>query len=172
MDVKKKGGLLLPNEIFKLLEENVGLHKNLLDLLGKERECLYTCSIEDLLPLSQHKENGVEEINGVEVRLKGMVQQLLRDQGEHHTDFRLMDLIELTNPRQVSVVSNYFAILRALKDDIEQCNIYNRKFIEESLNFIKEALAIFSPTAKSPFYTARGWKIPPSCHARLLNQEV
>lgn len=159
----------LPAELFKFLEEDVSMHKKLLAIIGREREYLFNSSIDDLFPLSHAKEDQLAKINDLEKRLKDYVKSIFQADSDWSEGITFSQLIELSYAQQKRVLKSYLTILRALKDEIQQSNSHNKKYIEERLTLIREAMSLFLPSSKAPFYTARGWRNQCTC---MLRKEV
>ncbi len=164
--------LLLPKEIFELLEKEVGFYQNLLELLDKERECLYGLSIEDLCAVSKAKETEILKIKVVEQTLKDTAAGLLRDYGYDAENISISSLMEVAGKEQREVIKDYLSVLGALKEDIRERNSINKRSIEATLECIEDSLSILLPCGNSAFYTRQGKNRRSSCNASVLSREV
>ncbi len=75
---------LLSKEFLRLLHEDVHLYQHLLTLLGKERECLRTLSVEELCVTAKVKETELLKIKVLEQTLRDMIGEFLTS--HNHAD--------------------------------------------------------------------------------------
>lgn len=169
-NIKKE--FLLPKELFELLEEDVDLYRSLLSLLGKERECLHTLSVEDLCSITKAKETEILKIKVLEENIKDMAALLLRQKIDPDDEISLTALAKAANTSQAKVLRGYLSILTKLKANIEDENVYNKRFIEDSLEYLEDAMSILVPRTNSSFYTPQGKNGRCSCNPAVVSREV
>ncbi|MFH1148687.1 MAG: flagellar protein FlgN [Pseudomonadota bacterium] len=172
MNKNVKRDLVLPKELFQLLEDDVDLYKDLLGLLGRERECLYSLSVEDLCSITKAKETEILKIKVLEETMRDMTGALLRAKVGPDEELSLSALAKVANVNHAKMLKGYLSILTRLKMSIEEENKYNKRFVEESLEYVEDAISIFVPRQNSPFYTPQGKNGRCSCSPAVVSREV
>lgn len=157
-------------EVFEALSLNVKLSQDLLTLLGNESEALRAMNPQELLTISKQKRTLLSRIQFLDESLKNhiadsdpVVTPKPKTNGYASATvpnkFKLSGLIELLPQDRVEAANNCKAQLNKIRQAIIVKNYINKKFTEDTLSYLGDAIALFTqPVAKQNIYCATGMK--------------
>ncbi len=145
----------LPPQLFELLDHEVKLYEELLQILREEQRVLVEMDIETLISLSKKKENQLLKIRLLDESLQEMMKGLT---GYPPTKtMGLSALAAFSTPTDAARINNYLTLLSKTRDSILDLNVLNKRFIEDTLGYLNDAIFLLTGAAMTPsVYGARG----------------
>jgi hypothetical protein len=162
------------HSLYRLLEEEVSIHRLLMQEIKKESECLRQSSVSSLMEVSKSIEEKTELIRGLMKEEQEVINKMLipydpKGQAERN----LKDLLEVLTLPDRQRIKRYQKTLNELKERIQKTNDQNKIFTQECLNYISELIScLVQPVSESPGYTPKGDQSPLSTLSRTLYREV
>lgn len=145
----------LPPQLFELLDHEVKLYGELLQILHEEQRVLVEMDIETLISLSKKKENQLLKIRLLDESLQEMMKSL-----SGYTQAKTMGLSALaafSTPADAVRINNCLNLLSKTRDSILELNVLNKRFIEDTLGYLNDAIFLLTGAAMTQsVYGARG----------------
>ena len=145
----------LPPQFFELLDHEVKLYEELLQILHDEQRVLVEMDIETLISLSKKKENQLLKIRLLDESLQEMMKSLAGyPQAE---TMGISALVAFSTPTDAVRINNCLTLLSKTRDSILKLNVLNKRFIEDTLGYLNDAIFLLTGAAMTQaVYGARG----------------
>ncbi|MBU0483738.1 MAG: flagellar protein FlgN [Proteobacteria bacterium] len=162
-------------KIFVVLESETELCQQLVDLLDQEQTALTAMDLKGLLAISSKKHSLVERILRFDLQLQENA-RLLLDKPEEKF-IRLSALEEFVSGLDLVRLRDYREKLIQSRRMIHDCNVVNKKFAQDTLGYLDDAISLISGSAeKKGVYQERNnakSRTKGAANApRLISQEV
>lgn len=151
----------------ELFYQKIMLYNDLLNCFKEERESLVNIDMEKLWAISKEKEELGQRINSTRqeiISLLGLDIDLKSFSAAH-----IFKIIPDTKKPQLQKLT--MAIVK-LKDEIEVLRSENMNFIDDSLNFLDEMIAILTGNEKQKETYNVNCRLDKTRHTMLLDREV
>nr|MBF0221266.1 flagellar protein FlgN [Desulfobulbaceae bacterium] len=173
-------------DVFEALSLNIKLSQDLLTLLGNESEALKAMNPQELLTISKQKRTLLSRIQFLDESLKNhMADSIPVEQSKPKNggyagavvpeNFKLSGLIQLLPQDKVEAANSCKAKLNKIRQEIIVKNYINKKFTEDTLGYLGDAIALFTqPVTKNNTYCAKGMSSPKrsSSMPQMISREV
>lgn len=165
--------------IYQHLQSLMGLHKQLLEALRKEKEALIQLDLKMVHDATCEKEALIEAIRREDYQRSGAVQKWLLTQPElkKRMDLSLSELVIYLQGDDLKLADQFKSVQNALQQLIARAkdqNRYNSELINRSIEHMesmkRNVLGEQKPYSET--YTARGKRTDPQASSRLLSKEV
>ena len=164
-------GLL--KELNTILAREIELHKHLLSLLQKEKECLIDLSTEELLENTKKKETCTLKIKILEESRLSLVKRLSTCFGISPQELTLSKLVSLVEEPYRSILDDARSTLRSLVRSIQESNQHNGAVVRDALHYCQRSLDfLYSATVANPTYVDNGKIKGPARFGRLFSKEI
>jgi hypothetical protein len=141
-----------------LMEEEIEAYQNILGDLHQEWEFLKKNDTPALISLLKTKEQHVLAIQKIRGAVDQSFQEVLHNWSEPSLPQSLLDLASRLPALQGNRINQCHQTLARLKQEIYRLNEQNKRFIQESLNFIRGLFQVLTcPVQEETFY-APGWR--------------
>ncbi|MFZ5775706.1 MAG: flagellar protein FlgN [Thermodesulfobacteriota bacterium] len=162
----------MPPVLLKAMEQEIALSEEMVTLLGEEQQALVNMDMPALISISTRKGTLAARIATMDGQLQEMTRSLL-GQPQSGTA-RLRALIEVLAPNDAEQVEAHRLRLVSLRDDILSKTIVNRKFTEETRQFLRDAMTtITGAVTERPMYgRGRSAARPTASMPTLISREV
>lgn len=132
----------------RLFHEKILLYQDIKECLKRERDCLLRTDIDGLWQIAEEKHSIVSGIEGVRGRIMALLSGASTGDGMSESSFIQGDLFSLIPKEHRGRFKMAYLSLAALKDEIRQMGLENRLFIQESLDFMDELIAMLAGVDK------------------------
>jgi flagellar biosynthesis/type III secretory pathway chaperone len=159
--------------LLTLLQQEVALCEELISVLEKERECLKSYKVENLLESNKGKETCLIKIKMVEESRKSLIQRLARAFHIPPQELTLPELISIAEKPISSQLQTYHIRLTELTTQIQGFNQRNKEFLQSSVDQVNVCLSLLSSLgASKKVYQATGEMARPDGNGRLFSRSV
>ncbi len=162
----------LPARFFEILKQEIAVSQEMLSVLKEEKQALIDMEMQTIINLSRKKEHCLKRLQG----LDEMIQQVSRTitGAQPHENIRLKDLVGLLPPLEAKKLEAVRVKLSSLREEVLSKNLINKKFAEETKNFLGDAIStITSTVAERPMYgRSKGLNKPSVNQPSLISREV
>jgi hypothetical protein len=164
-------------EIYQSIQKLIGLHRQLLDVVRKEREILIEANVKAIEEVTALKQGLIGEVRSVEaqrIRATGELAQLWKRQPVELTLGNLIIIVQGSDLKLAEQLRTSLNAITILIERITEQNESNRALVERSLEHVHEMKKnILGETVpKSTTYTPQGQKTPGMQGARILSKEA
>lgn len=161
----------LPPQLFELLDHEVKLYGELLQILREEQRVLAEMNIEALISLSKKKENQLLKIRLLDESLQEMMKSL--DGSPQTKTMGLSAVAVFSTPADAERINNCLTLLSKTRDSILKLNVLNKRFIEDTLGYLNDAIFLLTGAAMTQsVYGARGFTQQRTSGPVMINAEV
>ncbi len=165
-------------EIHQSLQALIGLHRQLLETVRREREALTQADLSGIQEATFAKEALIEQIRNVDAARTRSLAELALSLKRPMRELTLTNIVisvQTMFPKHADQLRSSYNALQVLTDRISEQNGYNRELIERSLEHVhnmKQNVLGESVPASST-YSAQGQKVNRGASgARLISQEA
>ncbi|MEW6220149.1 MAG: flagellar protein FlgN [Thermodesulfobacteriota bacterium] len=145
----------LPARLFDLLDQEEAQYRRLLEILQAEQTALLAMSMEGVIKTSKQKESQLLKIRLLDDSLQELARGLARPGQDGPVT--LSGLAAAAGGDEGDRLRRHRRALLAAKDEIVQQNGLNKRFIEDTLGYLGDAIAILTtPAAPPSVYGQRG----------------
>lgn len=151
----------------ELFYQKIMLYDDLLNCFKRERESLMNIDMENLWEISKEKEE-------LGLRIKTMRQKIISilDLEANQKSFNAAYILDtIPDQKRPQFQRLHMAIIK-LKDEIEVLRKENMNFIDDSLRFLDEMIAILTGNGQHKTNYNDKCRLDKSAHNMLLNREV
>ncbi|MDH4321106.1 MAG: flagellar protein FlgN [Desulfobulbaceae bacterium] len=160
-----------PAKLLELFERQIVLGEELLLLLGEEKTALIEMDMQALLSLSQKKEHQLLRLKNLDGALQEESRRLWPDSNEKV--IRLAALTPFVSEAENDRLASYRDRLAELRKNIDEKNLFNKQFAEDTGKFLNDAIQLISnAVAERPIYSTKGTHKQLASRANLLSREV
>ncbi len=160
-----------PAKLLELFERQIVLGEELLHLLGEEKTALIEMDMQALLSLSQKKEHQLLRLKNLDGALREESRRLWPDGNEKI--IRLAALTPFVSETENDRLASYRHRLAELRKNIDEKNLFNKQFAEDTGKFLNDAIQLISSAvADRPMYSTKGTHKQLASRASLLSREV
>ncbi|OFZ80590.1 MAG: hypothetical protein A3K03_04605 [Bdellovibrionales bacterium RIFOXYD1_FULL_44_7] len=165
------------DKIYEALQRLIGLHRQMLETVRLERECLAQADLKGIHEATCAKEAIIATISQAEIqRVKATAELALvwKKPIKELTLPTIIIAIQTTDTKRSESLRSSFNALTFLIQRIKEQNNENRELVEKSLehvaNMKRNILGVAHPTNQT--YTAKGRKTEKTGQSRLLSKEI
>ncbi|MBU0675098.1 MAG: flagellar protein FlgN [Proteobacteria bacterium] len=157
--------------VFEWLKREVALCREMVELLNAERAALVAMDMEKLIGFSITKKNLAIRISRLDEGLQEVAQKLA---GEAEGQVvKLACLEPMVSPDEVDRLRQFRSTLAELRFEIGDRNLVNRRFAEETLGYIGDAIRMITGAiADHTSYEGRGGMRKTALAAKMISTEV
>jgi hypothetical protein len=169
---------MVPNQnqlvpLWSLLEEERVAHQSVLEDLQQEWGFLKKNDTEALISMFRTKEDHLLRIQGIRQRMEKTFAELVKQWGEDEGLQTVFDLIPHLPPEQGKKMTNYKEFRSGIRQEIHMLNERNKRFIQESLDFIGGLVSLLTGSrSEEPHYARRGVKGSVPVSASWVSRKV
>jgi hypothetical protein len=161
------------NRILSLLEEERIGYQRILEDLEKEWGYLKKNDTDSLISLFQAKQDHLLRIQEIRRGVEQTFAELIKEWGEPNRPQTVFDLIAYLPAEQGKAMASYKKFRTGIRWEIEKLNERNKRFVQESLDFIGGLVSLLTGTqSEEPHYAQKGVKrpmpLPPSWVSRKV----
>jgi flagellar biosynthesis/type III secretory pathway chaperone len=165
------------DRLYEILQKQIGLHRQLLELIRAERTALEQADVKEIQDVSYSKEVTIHAIQQAEMERIRHLAALSAETKTNLTDLPLSRFVELVQKYNLKTADQFRSVQNTLKiliDRVQEQNTENRLFVEKSLEHIavmkRNVLGEANP--KNDTYTQKGKKSDLAASARILSKEA
>ncbi|MBU0729638.1 MAG: flagellar protein FlgN [Proteobacteria bacterium] len=161
----------LPEAIFKILDQQVRLLKELGTIVEEEKKALSERDLSALVSLSRKKENQLKRI----ATLDTLLQETARNATNIPQDkiIRLEDLRPHANEEELEILEGRKQTLESMREDVLERNMMNKRFTHDVLGYLNDAIHLITgAVAERSTYGARGSERRAVNGPTLISREV
>lgn len=165
------------DQIYDILQKQIGYHRQLLDLVRAERDALLTADLKAIQDCTYSKEALIEAVRTAEDARHRIVMDLAMIWKKPIKELSLQQIILIAqgeNLAKSDQLRSAFTTLTIMIERIREQNLANSRIVERSMEHIsamkKNVLGESSPKAQT--YGTSGQRVAPSPGARLISKEV
>lgn len=160
----------IPPKLFEILEQQTTLAEQLLALLNEEVQVLTHIDLPALVNLNRQKEGLLKQLDGLDRALQEMATALGHDSS---APVRLKEIIARAEPETAARLEGTRGRLVALRRQIQDRTLINKKLASDILGYLNDAVALFvNPAAVQPGYGAMGPARPSRRQPTLISREI
>jgi flagellar biosynthesis/type III secretory pathway chaperone len=153
--------------------EDMTSHQALLEEMRQEWGCLKKNDLPSLLPLLQVKEAHMRRIKGHRESMAQIINGLLGEGVGKDRPRVLSDLFPLVSPSQAQRIKSYRRGIERLLHQVVSLNEQNKRFIQETLDYIKSIFSLFTSSQQEEMTYAQGGKtVSTSLPPRWMSRKV
>lgn len=157
--------------LFRALEKEISLCEELVTVLEKEKSALIDMEMQQLIGLSGLKQSLTERISRQDECIRESIMTLVDE--PDGTVVKLSAVEPVIGDNDAEVLRKYREKLASLRFQIEDRNLVNRRFAEESLQYIGDAISMITGAiAEHTSYESRGNNRPSTPGPALISREV
>ena len=164
----------LPPMFFKAMEQEITLSEEMLTILNAEQQALVSVDMPALISISTKKGALATRLAAMDNQLQEMARSALGQ--PQNAAIRLRAISGLLAPAEASKLEASRLRLATLRKEILSKTIVNRKFTEDTRQFLNDAITtITGSIAERPLYgrgRGRGMGRPTVNQPSLINREV
>lgn len=164
----------LPPLFFKAMEQEIILSEEMVTILNAEQQALVAVDMPALISLSTRKGALATRLAAMDTQLQEMARAAMGQPQD--TVIRLRAIAGLLDPAEASKLEASRLRLASLRNEILSKTIVNRKFTEETRQFLNDALTtITGSMTERPLYgrnMGRGMGRPMTNQPSLISREV
>ena len=151
----------------ELFYQKIMLYDDLLNCFKRERESLMNIDMENLWTISEEKEE-------LGLRIKTVRQEIISISGleADQKSFNAAYILDTIPDQKRPQFQRLHMAIITLKDEIEVLRKENMNFIDDSLRFLDEMIAILTGNGQHKTNYNDKCRLNKSTHAMLLNREV
>jgi len=163
----------LLSELNAILDREIGLHKELLSFLQKDKEHLIDLSAERIFENNKKKETCSIKIKMLEESRSTLIEKLSRHYSIPSQELTLSRIVSFAEEPYRSALNDARSILSSLIKSIKEVTQSNSLIVKDSLHYFKQSLDFLSyASAVSPTYLDNGKIKGPRCFGSILSREV
>lgn len=157
--------------LFGSLEKEISLCEELVIVLETEKAALINMEMQELIRLSGLKENLTERISQQDESLREAIMRLVDN--SDGTVVKLLALEPVFDDDTAVTLRSYREKLASLRFQIEDRNLVNRRFAEDTLQYIGDAISMITGAiAEHTSYESRGNTRPLTPGPSMISREV
>ncbi|MBU0479528.1 MAG: flagellar protein FlgN [Proteobacteria bacterium] len=157
--------------LFASLEKEIALCEELVTVLDIEKAALIAMNMQELIRLSGLKQNLAERISRQDEYLRETIVRLVEDSDGRV--YKLSALEPVIADDEAASLRRYREKLSSLRFKIEDRNLVNRRFAEETMKYIGDAISMITGAiAEHTAYQSRGNHSPSTPRPALISREV
>ncbi len=165
------------DQFFQILENLVGLHRQLLDLIRIEKEALISADLKKVQEITNAKEVLLSSIQSTEIERQKLVSEfsiIMKIPRKELTLSRLIIQIQADYKKHADRFRSALNALSFLIRRITDQNKENSVLVKESISHIEQMKenVLQENSKKSEIYSNKGNKINPSRDSRLISKEA
>ena len=146
------------DDMLALMEKEIEAYQNILGDLQQEWELIKRNDTLALISLLKTKEQHILTVQRIRGEVDQSFQEVLHNWSEPNFPQSILDLASRLPALQAGRISQYHQILARLKQEICRVNDQNKRFIQESLNFIRGLIQVLTCPAQEETFYAQGWR--------------
>ncbi len=164
-------------EIFQNLQKQTGLHRQLLECVRVERECLVQADLKGIESAISNKQSLIEEIHQTETARLKLTADLAAHWKKPYRELTLPHIIILIQGKDAKSAEQLRSLFNALSVMIQRIvaqNQENRELVERSLIHIHQMKrnVLGEAAPRTSTYTSQGQKINSPATQRILSKEA
>lgn len=160
-----------PTKLFEIFNRQIILSEELLQILSEEKIALINMDIQGLIALSQKKEEQLTRLQTLDSTLQEEALSIWPDNSPKV--IKLAALAPHVDDEEYNRLSGYRDRLSELKEKINDNNLYNKNFAEDTGKFLNDAIKLItSAVAGHPVYSTNGKTTNSMAHTHLLRREA
>ncbi len=157
--------------LFRSLEKEISLCEELVAVLESEKAALIAMEMQELIRLSDLKQSLTERISQQDECLRELIMELIEAPGSRVV--KLSAIEPAIGDEDAVILSKYREKLASLRFQIEDKNLVNRRFAEETLEYIGDAISMITGAiAEHTSYESRGNTRPTAPGPAMISREV
>ncbi len=159
--------------LWKRMEEDKRSYQALLEVMKEEWECLKKDNISSLIPLLGAQETHISTIKANQEAMIQALNQLMKaGVGEKKLQV-LSDFLPYVSSSQAIRIKGYLKGVGRLRQQIQSVNEQNKRFIQETLNYLGSVFSLFTSSGQEEWvYAQKGKPIPTPVSACRMSREV
>ncbi len=146
------------DEMLALMEKEIESYQDILSDLKEEWELLKKNDTLALISLLQVKEQHILAVQKIRGAVDQSFQDVLANWSEANFPRSILEFASRLPASQAQRISQYHQNLGHLKKEIYRLNDQNKRFIQESLNFIRGLFQVLTCPTQGEISYAPGWK--------------
>lgn len=163
-----KGAL---ESLFEILNNEETLSNELLDLLDQEQTALTAVDLKGLISLSQKKHDVAARIQNLDETVQHVAGKILPE--DERKIVRLKSLESELSTDEAGKIRGFRERLTRLRQKIQDCNLVNKKFAEDTLGYINDGISLITgAVAEHGMYQSRGGHKKAHNGPVLISREV
>jgi len=165
----------LLDELTNGMRASLKLSQDMLETLSEENRALRGMDTPLLFGITKRKDLLYTRMQAVDAALKDVIGQVESSlAGGCPPHGRLDTLLPLLPEEPRAVLSQYREKVRFLREEIVAKNLINRRFTQDTLTCINDAIALFSapPAPEKALYSTRGRYQKTSCQPAMISREI
>ncbi|MDH3392477.1 MAG: flagellar protein FlgN [Desulfobulbaceae bacterium] len=160
-----------PTKLIELFKKQIILGEEFLQILAEEKTALIEMDMSALMKLSQKKENQLTRLKNLDDALQEESRRLWPDTQEKI--IRLAALSPFISEAENKLLTGYRDRLAELRATIDEKNLFNRRFAEDTGKYLNDAIQLISnAVAEHSTYSTNGMPKQNASQANLLSREV
>ena len=153
------------------LEKQMQLCKGFLCLLQEEHKALVAMDVDGLMRFSRKKEELLQHIHQLDDSIRDTTMEIARDRNSDSKT--LTEIIPLLSGRTAETFDIFRKKLGAVREEILMRNLINKRFTEDTLNFLNDAISLItSGHHKHSVYAGHGPAPSKNRTAAMVSKEV
>lgn len=160
-----------PTRLLEIFERQITLGEEFLLILAEEKTALVEMDMPALISLSRKKENQLVRLQNLDEALQEEARRLWPDTKEKI--IRLAALTPHVSEAENQRLTDYRDRLAELRTTIDEKNLFNRQFAEDTGKYLNDAIQLISnAVVEHATYSTKGTPKRSSSQANLLSREV
>ena len=163
----------LLSELIAILNKEIGLHKELLSFLHKDRELLVDLCVEEIFESNKKKETCTLKIKMLEESRSLLVDKLSQHYAILPQDLTLSKIVSLVEEPYRSALDTVRSNLTSLIKSIKEVNQGNALIVNDSLYYFNRTLDFLNyASSLSPTYVDNGKIKDPKRFGSIISKEI